>query len=240
MKYLSNTFYKYFDLEPSQDNREYFLDLMKKHELKGKIIISKEGINGAICGLKDNVNDFLEELRTYPGVEDLTWRETVSESQCYKRTLVKIREELVPLGVGGVTPITKGGGKALKPEELKKWYDKGEDFVILDARNDYEYEVGKFKGALEPNVEKFRDFKERVEELEDYKDKKIVTYCTGGIRCEKASAYMKSKGFKDVYKLDGGIIEFLKLEDSDKYWDGKLFVFDKRWEISSKETKVQN
>lgn len=241
MSYHSITFYKYFDFKDFEEKRFPLKDLMIKHDVKGKIIISSEGVNGAVCSLKKNVDSFLEELGEFiPQLEGVSYRDTISDKQCFKRTLVKIRDELVPLGVKEVTPNTLGGGNPLKPETLMNWYESGEDFVIIDARNDYEWEVGHFKGADNPNIEKFRDFKEYVKKLEDYKDKKVVTYCTGGIRCEKASAYMKQKGFKEIYKLDGGIIEFMKLEESEKYWNGKLFVFDKRWDISTDKVRSQN
>ena len=236
--YSSITFYKYFNFQNFQELREPLKELMLSNNVKGKIIISGEGVNGAICSQEKNVLNFLKQLgELIPDLKEVSFRNTYSEIPCFKRTLVKIRDEIVPLGVKGVTPFSDGGGKALNPSTLKEWYDNNEDFIILDARNDYEFESGRFKNSLEPNISKFRDFKKRVEELKDLKDKKIVTYCTGGIRCEKASAYMKSQGFKDVYKLDGGIIEFLKLKDSDKYWEGNLFVFDNRCEISFNHVK---
>lgn len=239
MNYYSITFYKYFDFKNIEDKRFPLRDMMLDYNIKGKIIISAEGVNGAICGLKDDVKKFMNKIGEIDSnLEELDCRITLSDIQTFKRTLVKIREELVPLGVSGITPHSNGGGKPLDPKELMKWYKSGEDFVIIDARNDYEWEVGKFKGADNPNIEKFRDFKKYVDELEDLKDKKVVTYCTGGIRCEKASAYMKSKGFNEIYKLNGGIIDFMKLEGSEKYWDGKLFVFDKRWEIDSDKTRI--
>ena len=239
MKYNSITFYKYFDFKDFEERREPLKELMLKHNIKGKIIISLEGVNGAICSTTENVLVFMKELGEFlPELEGIKYRDTISDNQCFKRTLVKLRDEIVPLGVCGISPSTSGGGKALNPKELMDWYEQGEDFVIIDARNDYEWKVGHFEGAENPNIEKFRDFKEYVEKLEDLKDKKVVTYCTGGIRCEKASAYMKDKGFDNVYKLDGGIIEFMRLEGSEKYWKGKLFVFDKRWEIDHDKTRI--
>jgi UPF0176 protein len=237
--YLSITFYKYFDFKDVENKRFPLKDLMLKHDVKGKIIISNEGVNGAICGVENNLKEFMKDFEKFESnIKNIGIRFTKSDIQTFKRTLVKIRDELVPLGVPNITPNSSGGGAALKPLELKEMYEKEEDFIIVDARNDYEWQVGKFEGAENPNITKFRDFKEYVKTLEEFKDKKIITYCTGGIRCEKASAYMKSEGFKDVYKLDGGIIDFMRLEGSEKYWKGKLFVFDKRWEIDSKETRI--
>ena len=115
----------------------------------------------------------------------------------------------------------------ISPEKLEKWFDRGEDFIIIDARNDYESKVGKFKNALTLPIENFRDFPKAVEKFENLKDKKIVTYCTGGIRCEKASAYMKSKGFKNVLQLEGGIINYVD-KFPGKHFEGACFVFDDR------------
>lgn len=239
MDYYSITFYKYFNFKDVEEKRFPLRDMMLNHNIKGKIIISKEGVNGAICGLKQDVKEFMKNIKNIDeNLKDLDPRVTLSDIQTFKRTLVKIREELVPLGVSGITPNSEGGGNPLDPKELLEWYENDEEFVIIDARNDYEWEVGKFKGAENPNIEKFRDFKKYVDKLEDLKDKKVVTYCTGGIRCEKASAYMKSKGFNKIYKLNGGIIDFMKLKGSEKYWDGKLFVFDKRLEIDSDKTRI--
>lgn len=229
---LSITFYKYFRLENPELYREYYKKLMLKHNIKGKIILAEEGINGAIAGSKEDCMNFLQELRTIKEFNDLTWRTTISDGvQCFKRTLVKIRPEIVPLGIPGITPETAGGGKIIKPEELLEWYKRGEDFLILDTRNTYETEKGTFQNAIIPNIERFRDFSKYIESLENIKNKKIVTFCTGGVRCEKASAYMKSKGFENVYKLEGGIIEFMKIDSN--FFKGKCFVFDDRETIDA-------
>lgn len=238
MNYRSITFYKYFQLKDLDEIRQPLRDLMYDFDVKGKIIISNEGINGAICGEAPKVYEFVEECQKFFGLTELSFRDTLAQKQCFKRTLVKIRDELVPLGIKGITPNTAGGGKPLPPEELMKWYEKEEDFLILDTRNDYEAEVGTFKDSIVPDVHQFRDFKNAIKELEDKKDKKIVMFCTGGIRCEKASALLKKEGFENVYKLDGGIIEFMKLENSEKYFKGKLFVFDHRWEIDADQTRI--
>jgi UPF0176 protein len=237
--YNSITFYKYFEFENFKDLRDKIKKIMLEEEIKGKIIISSEGVNGALCAKEEKIKSFLDKISILiPELKNVSYRNTSAQKQCFKRTLVKLRDEIVPLGVCGISPSTNGGGMALKPVDLMNWYEKGADFVIVDARNDYEWEVGHFEGAKNPQIEKFRDFKDYVKKLEDLKDKKVVTYCTGGIRCEKASAYMKDKGFDNVYKLDGGIIEFMKLKGSEKYFKGKLFVFDKRWEIEHDKTRI--
>jgi len=235
---LSITFYKYFRFENPQLQRDLYKEMMLKHNIKGKIILAEEGINGAIAGLEEDCQKYLEELRTIPELNDLTWRTTITTdgASCFKRTLVKIRPEIVPLGVLGITPETAGGGKPIKPQELLEWYENGEDFILLDTRNDYEIQSGTFQNAIIPDIEKFRDFSKYVETISNIKDKKIVTICTGGVRCEKASAYMKSKGFDNVYKLEGGIIEFLKISGNSEFFKGKCFVFDKREVIDKEHT----
>ncbi len=235
---LSITFYKYFNIENPESIRESYKEMMLKHKIKGKIILAQEGINGAIAGHEDDCIKFLEELKTLPGLEDLTWRTTISDdgAVCFKRTLVKIRPEIVPLGIPGITPSTAGGGKPIKPEELLEWYKNGEDFILLDTRNSYEIDTGTFQNATIPGIERFRDFSKYVESISDMKDKKIVTICTGGVRCEKASAYMKSRGFENVYKLEGGVIEFLKISGETDFFKGKCFVFDKRETIDKSHT----
>ena len=228
-KIHSITFYKYFSMENPNEHREEYRELMLRHDIKGKIILAKEGINGAVAGKVEDCEKFLCELKKIPELKDITWRTTIAESEdCFKRTLVKIRPEIVPLGVEGITPDTAGGGKPLKPETLLEWYRKGEDFVVLDTRNKYEADAGTFKGAIIPDIARFRDFSKYVESIKDLKDKKIVTFCTGGVRCEKASAYMKSLGFENVYKLEGGVIEFMRIAGKNNFFSGKCFVFDKR------------
>lgn len=234
-KGLSITFYKYFSFPDFEEHRSTYHDLMTKHDVRGKIILANEGINGAVAGKVDDVEAFMEAIQTFDDLHDLSFRVTKTSKPCFKRTLVKLRPELVPLGKNEISPSTKGGGKEITPSQLKKWYEEGKDFTILDARNDYEFEVGRFKHSLNTNITKFRDFKKSLDDFEDLKDKPVVTFCTGGIRCEKASALMKQQGFENVYKLKGGIIEFLKVDDEKKYWEGELFVFDKRETITHED-----
>lgn len=235
--FISSTFYKYFKFGNCDDKRGSIKQLMLDHEVKGKIIISSEGINGAVCVAKPAYDLFMSKLgELIPEVKGINSRRTFSDKQCFKRTLVKIRNELVPLGVPGIVPNTAGGGKPLDPAELFEWYKQKKNFLIVDARNEYEWKEGSFLGAENPQIEKFRDFNQVAKNLEEKnmdKKKPIVTFCTGGIRCEKASAYLKKQGFYNVYKLEGGIIEFMRLQGSEDYWKGNLFVFDKREKINS-------
>ncbi len=236
--FLSITFYKYVDIKNPESVRDSYRELMLEHDAKGKIILSREGINGAVSGKARDVTMFMENVKKMEGMHDLSFRVTRTEDYGFKRTLVKIRPEIVPLGVPGVTPSTSGGGIPLKPSELREWYERKEDFIVLDTRNDYEYEAGRFKDSVNPGIKRFRDFQNTTSLLEKYKDKKIVTFCTGGVRCEKASAFLKSKGFKEVYKLDGGIIDFLKEEGGSGYFEGDCFVFDTREKIGGEFCRI--
>ena len=141
------------------------------------------------------------------------------------KTHVRVKKEIVNASFGEVD--ISNTGKRLKPAELNKFYEENKDFVIIAAINDYESDIGKFKNAITPEMKTFRDWPKVVKGLEEYKDKTVVTYCTGGIRCEKASAYMVEQGFKDVYQLEGGIVTYCK-EYPDKNWEGSIFVFDER------------
>ncbi len=222
MAYQVISFYRYTEIKNPEVLRDLLRNKCEELNLLGRILLGEEGINGAVSGeLKEikQIKLFLREL--YPG---LTFREQNYLKNAYHKLVVRTREEICRFGK---EVDLNNKGKHLQPEELKKWYDQEEDFVIIDARNDYEYEVGRFKGSLNPEIKNFRDFPKATEKYADYKDKKIVLYCTGGVRCEKASAYMKEQGFQEVYQLDGGIINFVN-KFPDTYWEGGLFVFDDR------------
>src|SRR3989344_1204022 len=180
--------------------------LCENLSLKGRILIGNEGINGGVSGTKPEVVKFKSEITKISKFEDLTFRELESESNSYHRLVIRIRNEIIALGK---QVDMKNKAEYITPENLKKLYSKGEDFVILDTRNKYEADVGRFKNAIILPIDAFHDFPEAVSNLSNFKDKKIITYCTGGIRCEKASAYMKEQGFNNVFQLKGGIIEFV-------------------------------
>ena len=202
--------------------RDTLRNVCERHNILGRILLGKEGINGACCGETEHVEafkNFLQEL-----FKDLTFREQSYHKQTYHRLVVRTRTEI--LGFKQDVNL-KNSGTHIPPEELKRMLDNNEDIVLLDARNDYEYEVGKFKDAITLPMKTFTEFPEKVKEIEHLKDKKIVMYCTGGIRCEKSSAYLKEQGFKDVNQLQGGIINYNNT-CNDAHWEGSCFVFDDR------------
>jgi UPF0176 protein len=207
---------------------EYFARRQRKfcNELgvMGKILVAKEGINGSISGTKEQIEKYKRFLWASKGFEDVFFKEEIGLEHPFTKMIVRIKNEIVALKKE--VDISKTG-KYLKPEEFLEMYENNEDVIVLDVRNAYEYKLGRFKNAVNPNIRTFRQFPEFVGKFKEHKDRKIVMYCTGGIRCEKASAYMKEQGFENVYQLEGGIINFCqKLPNT--VWEGKCFVFDKR------------
>ncbi len=212
------------DIENPSTLRESHELFCKSLNLLGKVIIAPEGINGCLSGNDADIdtyaNHLINDLRIAP--EQL--KITPATSHTFKKMWVKLKPQIIKTGWDA---NIQNKGAYLEPEELKKMFDKNEEFYIIDGRNNYEYEVGHFKNAISPSVRKFTEFHEFVKSLEHLKDKKVVTFCTGGIRCEKASAYLKEQGFKHVYQLHGGIVNYGKKFGS-AHWKGKCFVFDNR------------
>ncbi|MEK6825253.1 MAG: rhodanese-related sulfurtransferase [Nanoarchaeota archaeon] len=222
-------FYKYVRIEDPLSFKESHLDFCKDIGLRGRILVAEEGINGSVAGTEEQVEAYKSELRRDNRFADIIFKEDLSISIPFKKMIIKIKKEIVNFGQEVNLAHT---GKNLTPQEFLDIYNKenekiGKEIIILDARNKYESHVGKFKGALTPQIKTFREFPKVAQELQDKKDKKIIMYCTGGIRCEKASAYFRQQGFKDVSQLKGGILSFGK-EFPDTIWEGTCFVFDKR------------
>jgi UPF0176 protein len=193
--------------------------------IKGKVYLAKEGISGSIFGCDDTLSKYKEHLKRYKIFEDVWFKDTTTEKIAFDKMHVRVKEEIVNSGLNN-TRLENTAPK-LTPEQLLKFYEDKKDFVIVDARNWYESKIGKFKNAITPQITHFREWPKVVDSLKEYKDKTIVTYCTGGIRCEKASAYMREQGFKDVYQIDGGILNYIQ-QFPDTYWEGGMFVFDDR------------
>lgn len=225
MNYRILLFYKYIDFpEPAKFVDEH-LQFCKANDILGRVWISHEGINATVSGTTGNIEKYKTEIKNYQQFSDTWFKEDEHNGHAFNKIHVRLKKEIVNASFGEVD-LSKTA-RRLKPEELNKFYESGKDFIIIDARNNYESVIGKFKNAVVPEMETFRDWIKVVEELEHHKDKTIVTYCTGGIRCEKASAYLVQKGFKDVYQMDGGIWNYIK-QYQDKYWEGSVFVFDER------------
>ncbi len=222
-------FYKYVPIKkPALFSKKHLTDC-KKIGLYGRILVAEEGINGSVAGTKEQTEEYKKILSSNSLFSDIIFKEDLAISIPFKKMIIKVKKEIVNFGQEVDLSYT---GKNLTPKEFLELYEKrgeeiGKDVIILDARNEYESRVGKFKGAITPDIKTFREFPKIVNELKDKKDKKIVMYCTGGIRCEKASAYLRQQGFEDVSQLRGGILTFGK-SFPNTIWEGKCFVFDKR------------
>jgi len=219
--------YRFAPLADLPAQRERLLALCKASNLRGTILLAPEGINLFVAGAQPQIDQLLAELRSIPGLESLEPKVSVSDEQPFTRMLVKIKKEIIPFGVAGIDPASDPAPR-LSPRELKRWLDEGRPITLLDTRNDFEVKLGTFHGAVPIGIEHFRDFPNAVPQLsEELKRQPIVTFCTGGIRCEKAAPYLRRAGFEDVFQLDGGILKYFE-ECGDAHYVGECFVFDKR------------
>lgn len=222
------SFYKFVPLLDYQELKEPLLAVMKQHNLLGTILLAHEGINGSFAGTAEDVFFLYEYLRIDPRFSDLTFKETFDEFMPFEKAKVKFRSEIVTLGVPGIDPL-KATGYRVPPDEWNEVLNDP-DVLVIDTRNEYEFELGTFQNAINPHTAHFRDFPAYVsEQLMDKKDKKIAMFCTGGIRCEKSTAYLLSLGFKNVSQLEGGILAYLEtIPKEESLWGGGCFVFDER------------
>lgn len=193
--------------------------------VKGRIYIGREGINGTLAGTPEQVNRYREHLGGIEGFENIDYKTGTSDFIPFPRLICKTRDEIVSIHERGINPAE--GGAYLEPSEWREALESGEDYVLIDVRNDYESRIGHFEGALTPSVENFYDFPQWLDELSVEKDKKVLMYCTGGIRCEKFSVLMKKRGWEDVNQLNGGILRYAE-EEGGEHFRGKCFVFDDR------------
>lgn len=220
--------------------KENLLSHARKLSLKGTILLSTEGINAFLAGTRLAVDEYVSMLQTIPEFSTLTFKESITDYQPFNRMLVRIKKEIIPMSITAVNPEKKTAPH-LAPETLREWYQAGRDMIVLDTRNRYEVELGTFENATDLGLNHFRDFVEAIDYLpEGMREKTIVTFCTGGIRCEKAAELMLQKGFQNVYQLDGGILKYFEKCGGD-FYRGECFVFDQRVSVDSnlKETKTK-
>lgn len=223
--------YKFVSLPDYKDIQVALLKECKKLGIKGTLLLAPEGINGTIAGSREGIDKVLEYLRRDERFEDIDHKESIAMSLPFIRMKVKLKQEIVTLGVEGVDP-TKRVGNYLNPLEWNELLADPE-VLTIDTRNDYEVSIGKFKGAgevVDPQTTTFREFPEYIKKnFDPQKHKKVAMYCTGGIRCEKASSYMLNLGFENVYHLKGGILKYLEeVPEGESLWEGECFVFDER------------
>ncbi len=220
--------YQFVRLDDFAAFRTPLYELMADLEIKGTILLALEGLNGTISGSQTSIDKVLEFLQTDGRFNRLEIKFSCSETLPFKRLKVKLKQEIVTLGVADIDPKSLAG-TYIAPNNWNALISDP-DVVVIDTRNNYEYEIGSFKGAINPNTETFREFPTYIKNnLEQYRDKKIAMFCTGGIRCEKSTAYLKSQGFETVYHLQGGILKYLEaIDKGQSLWQGECFVFDER------------
>ncbi len=213
--------------------------------LKGRIIISPHGINGTLGGDLKALKAYVKEMNVHPKFKGITYKWSDGGSQHFPKLKVKVKPEIVAFDAADELVVSeqgiKNGGKHLKPAALHKLMaERGDEVIFYDGRNMYEAQIGRFKGTIIPNVTTSRDFIKDIEEgeISKYKDRPIVTYCTGGIRCEILSVLMLGRGYKEVYQLDGGIVKYGERYGDNGYWQGKLFVFDDRMQMGFSDKAV--
>ena len=219
--------YRFHPLEQLQERRDTLRRLCYELDLKGTILLSGEGINMFIAGPRQGVDCVLAAVRSIPGFEELPVKQSQTDYQPFNRMLVKIKQEIIPVGCPEIAPVAEASPK-IAPRELKRWLDENQDVALLDTRNDYEVSLGTFKGAIDLNLKTFREFPAAAAALpEEIKKRPVVMFCTGGIRCEKIGPYMKGLGFEKIYQLEGGILKYFE-ECEQEHYEGTCFVFDQR------------
>lgn len=220
-------FYKYVTIEDAEAFAAQHLKYCQKLGIGSRILIADEGINGQLSGTPEQCRQYMEDLVADPRFAGTDFKVDDAERPAFAKTHVRYRPEIVHSGLKGIVDPEKQTGRHLNAEQFKELKSRP-DVIVLDVRSNYETSIGRFKDALTLDIENFRDFPEKLAEIEDrIKDKTVITYCTGGIKCEKASAYLLKRGFKDVYQLDGGIIKYGHQAGGEDF-EGKCYVFDGR------------
>jgi len=219
-------YYKYVRIADPDRFAEDQRTLCQKLGLRGRILIGTEGINGTVAGSVEATRAYQNALNAYPEFSDVVFKISHAEQNPFPRVDIKVRPEIVTLGAGSHLDPNSGGAPHLPPAEFKRMIEE-EDVVLFDVRNRYESDVGRFKGAIAPEIENFRELPQVLPQYENLKDKTVLMYCTGGIRCEKASALFREAGFKRVFQLEGGIVTYGEQVGA-AHWEGDCFVFDER------------
>jgi UPF0176 protein len=227
MQFINLAGYKFVSLDGLEDLKSMLDGRCSELDLKGTVLLSFEGINVVLAGSEEATADFQALIHADPRLTDLCFKRSVSAYQPFERMLVKIKKEIITLRVPGLDPALERA-PAIAPAELKRWLDEGREVVLLDTRNAFEVDAGTFDGAMDLRLASFGQFAAASDSLDpSLKDKTIVTFCTGGIRCEKAAPVLIGKGFRNVFQLDGGILQYFE-ECGSAHFKGHCFVFDQR------------
>jgi UPF0176 protein len=222
------TFYQFTKLEDISKLQESIDACCRKNDVKGIVLLASEGINSTIAGPRNGVLAVLEFLRKDPRFDGLTWKESIAKEQPFRKLRVRLKKEIVTMGVPGIDP-ERLVGTYIKPED---WNDliSDPDVIVVDTRNDYEVEIGTFKDAINPDITSFGEFPKWIKDnIDIHTQPRVAMFCTGGIRCEKSTALLKEAGVKEVFHLEGGILKYLEqIPEDQSLWDGECFVFDER------------
>jgi UPF0176 protein len=238
-------YYKFAPIADPEAVRLWQAGLCERLGLKGRILIAPHGINGTVGGDLEDLKAYVKQTKGYPAFKGMEFKWSDGSRGDFPRLSVKVRPEIVTFGVADKIKVNEkgivGGGKRLKPEQVHKLVaERGDEVVFFDGRNSYEAAVGKFKNAVVADVNHTRDFAKELEnpKYDALKDKPVVTYCTGGIRCEVLSMLMKGRGFNEVYQIDGGIVKYGQVYGDDGLWEGSLYVFDDRMDTKFSDKAV--
>lgn len=231
--------YKFVTLEDYPDLRQPLLDIMEQHGIRGTLLLAQEGINGTVSGTRTGVDSLLAWLRADSRLADLDHKESYSDHIPFNRPKVKLKKEIVTMGVEGIDPKSVVG-TYVAPTDWNELISQP-DVLLVDTRNNYEVQIGTFKNAINPQTESFRQFPSYIKEnFDPAKHTKIAMFCTGGIRCEKSTAFLKEQGFENVYHLKGGILKYLEeVPEPESLWEGECFVFDERVAVNHNLEKGQ-
>lgn len=224
-------FYKYVELEDPESVYEWQMELAETLELTGRMIIAEEGLNATFEGAEEDIEKYISEMKKDERFSDIDFKKSPGTGKSFPKLSIKIRDEIVASRLDDGIDPTEDTGTYIQPDELHEWFEEEKDFKVIDMRNSYEYLSGHFENSVDPGMKVFRELPKKLENIEELKEKPVVTVCTGGIRCEKASAFLKEKGFKNVYQLKGGIHRYIE-KYPDGYFKGSLYVFDGRVTMS--------
>lgn len=231
--------YSFINIEEPASLIPKLLFIGKRKYVKGTILLSKEGFNGSFSGSDESVNLVLEELKKLTGAEDINIKINYSDIHPFQKLKVRLKKEIVAMNIDDLN-VNLFKGEYIEPKDWDEFITK-QDVIVIDTRNDYEVEVGTFKAAINPNTKTFKQFPAWVQQnQESLKGKKIAMFCTGGIRCEKSTSLLKAIGYKDVYHLKGGILQYLEdTQNKNNLWQGECFVFDDRRAVADDLTPAE-
>ena len=225
MAYIVSTFYKFFSFPDYFEHRGALTAFMAERGMVGNVLLAAEGINATVCGTRQAVDELYEYFKTLP-IGEVEVKESEADAPSFRRLKIKLKKELISLGKPANAMCKVG-----EYVDSERWNEliSNPDTIVLDSRNDYEFDHGTFEGAINPKIDDFKQLPAFIKQLGPDKEKPIATFCTGGIRCEKLTAYLLDEGYKNVYHLKGGIIQYLKdMPEAESKWQGKCFVFDDR------------